>query len=259
MPVRRTDSQPASRRSPDASPGDGGEWFFSEREGGVSVSPYDSLNLADHVGDASEAVADNRARLARRAGLAPDQIAVMAAAHGNDVAEVQGPGVYPGVDALVTRVPQLGLLALAADCVPLALIDHEAGVAGSVHSGWRGVVANVAEAAVGAMTELGAEPERIEARVGPAICPKCYEVSEEVAMTVAKAVPGSRAETRIGTPAVDVQAGVLAQLEQAGVTSVTRDPRCTFENPAQFFSYRRDGLTGRQGVLVALAERGSDV
>ena len=233
-----------------------GQWTFSERPGGVSEPPYASLNLADHVGDNAQAVAENRRILAAHAGLPFDQLAIMNAAHGNDVAEATGPGVITGVDALICRTPGLGVVALAADCVPLALVDDQAGVVAAVHSGWRGVVANVAAAAVEAMIAIGADPGRIVARIGPAICPGCYEVSEEVAMAVGEVSQQARARTRSGTPAVDVQAGVLAQLLASGVTQVSRDDRCTFEDPSQFFSYRRDGVTGRQGVVVSLGATG---
>ncbi|MFN8126866.1 MAG: polyphenol oxidase family protein [Candidatus Nanopelagicales bacterium] len=230
-----------------------GRVAFTGRDGGVSTGVYASLNLGDHVGDDPVAVAANRSTAAGRAGLAGDRLAIMRAAHGCDHAVADRPGTYADVDILVTTDPDLGLLALAADCVPLALVDPEVGIAAAVHSGWRGVAADAAGAAVTAMTALGAEPRRLRVRIGAAICPRCYEVSADVRDQVAAAAPAAAAVTASGTPAVDLHAGVTEQLRRRGVTTIAADPTCTFESP-DFFSHRRDGVTGRHGVVVRLPE-----
>lgn len=226
---------------------------FSGRPGGVSTGSYSSLNLADHVGDDPDSVAANRDVLARAVGLSGSDLAVMQAAHGNSWALVSQPGTVPLVDILVTTNPELGLVALAADCVPLALVDPVAGVAAAVHSGWRGVAVDTVGTAVAAMAESGAEPGRIEASLGPAICATCYEVSSDVRDEVVAAAPAAHAVSAQGTPSVDLHAAVRQQLQRAGVVGIHADPTCTAES-AELFSYRRDGVTGRQGVVVRLPE-----
>lgn len=226
---------------------------FSGRPGGVSQGPYASLNLADHVGDDPAAVAANRDRLAATVGLGGSDLAVMQAAHGRSWALVTQPGTVPLVDILVTTQPGLGLVALAADCVPIALVDPVAGVAAAVHSGWRGVSEDAVGAAVAAMVESGAQPDQIAAHLGPAICAGCYEVSPDVRDEVAAVAPQAWATTRAGTAAVALHPAVTQQLRRAGVTSITADATCTAES-SDLFSYRRDGQTGRQGVVVRLPE-----
>lgn len=226
---------------------------FSRRPGGVSQGTYRSLNLADHVGDEAAAVAENRDRLAATVGLTGGDLAVMQAAHGRNWALVTRPGMVPLVDILVTTTPDIGLVALAADCVPIALVDPVAGVAGAVHAGWRGVSEDTAGAAVAAMVEAGAHPQDIVAHLGPAICAQCYEVSGDVRDEVAAVAPQAWATTREGTPAVALHPAVAEQLRRAGVTTITSDPACTAESE-DLFSYRRDGQTGRQGVVVRLPE-----
>lgn len=229
---------------------------FSDRTGGTSTGPFRSLNLGDHVGDDLAAVIGNRDILAGRVGLTGADIAVMRAGHGRQWAAVDEPGTVADVDILVTTRSDIGLMALAADCVPLALIDPVAGVAGAVHSGWRGIAAGTAIAAVSAMAELGARPADITAHLGAAICPRCYEVAAEVRDEVAAAAPAAAARTARGAPAVALHAAAREQLRSAGVVRIGADSTCTAES-ADHFSYRRDGVTGRQGVVVRLPEAGT--
>ena len=227
-------------------------WVFTDRRRGFSQAPFASLNLADHVSDSPRAVAANRMSLAGYAGLGPDALAVMQAAHGKQNAVVAQAGPVADVDALITTESGLGLVALAADCVPLALLDAQAGVVGAIHSGWRGVAANIVAETVGEMVEMGAIPERMLVGVGPAICPACYEVSPQVQDQVMATVPQARGVTVQGTPAIDLHAAVRAQLQACGVQDIRCDTRCTYEDEKGLFSYRRDGVTGRQGVVVWL-------
>ncbi len=220
----------------------------------MSGDAYTSLNLADHVGDDPEAVRVNRARAAAGLGVAETDLVVMRATHGRDAHLVAGPGDPESGDILLTRTPGIGVAALAADCVPFALLDPDAGVVAAVHAGWRGVAQDTAGAAVEAMVGLGARPDRIVAHLGPAVCPGCYEVSEEVRGEVSAAAPEAWAVTGRGTPAVDLHAGVRCQLARAGVTAVTADTRCCVES-ADLYSFRRDGVTGRHGILARLPER----
>jgi YfiH family protein len=157
----------------------------------------------------------------------------------------------PGVDALVTKLPDVPIGVLVADCVPVLLSDPVAHVIGAAHAGRRGLVAGVLQATVEAMTALGAEPSRIEAVVGPAICGRCYEVPAQMRDEVAAAVPGSGCETVSGTPGLDLPAGALAVLGTAGVRARSVGI-CTAEDP-RFYSYRRDGVTGRfAGALMVV-------
>ena len=218
----------------------------------MSTGAFASLNLGDHVGDDPAAVTANRATLAAFAGLPTDRLAVMKAAHGRDSAVADRPGTYEDVDILVTRDPDLAVVALAADCVPMALLDPGAGVAAAVQPGWRGVAADAAGAAVAAMVAWGTARAH-QRPPGAAICPACYEVSEDVRHDVAASRPGRVRRHRVRKARGGLPPAVRQQLRRAGVTEITADPTCTFESQA-FFSHRRDGVTGRHGVVVRLPE-----
>ncbi len=141
---------------------------------------------------------------------------------------------------------------LVADCAPVLIADPQARVAGVAHAGREGMARGVVPALVRAMTGAGADPSRMHAVLGPAICGGCYEVPAELRARIADAVPQASCVTRKGSPGIDIRSGVAAQLAAAGVLAVSRDPRCTAETPA-LFSYRRDGQTGRFAGLVWLA------
>ena len=223
---------------------------FTDRHGGVSGGPYSSLNLAQSNGESAVGVEENF-RLAGRAFAGPHPeptIVKMHQVHGADVAVVDGPThEAPRVDGLVTTTPGVMLVVRAADCVPVLLADVAAGVVGAAHAGRPGMVAGIVPAAVRTMRERGAE--RIVAWLGPHVCGSCYEVPFEMRDEVAAAVPESYSETSWGTPAVDVGAGVRAQLYAEGVEVISVD-RCTIEDE-DLFSYRRQGpASGRLAGLV---------
>ncbi|WP_443078899.1 peptidoglycan editing factor PgeF [Streptomyces sp. NBC_01497] len=233
----------------------GAHFAFTDRWGGVSAAPYEELNLGGAVGDDPTAVLANRKRAAASLGVDPARVVWMNQVHGRDVAAVSGPweadADIPSVDALVTSERGLALAVLTADCVPVLLADPVAGVAAAAHAGRPGLVAEVVPAAVAAMTERGADPARITAYTGPAVCGRCYEVPEAMRADVAAVVPEAHAETSWGTPSVDVAAGVHAQLARLGVRDLRRSPICTRES-ADHFSYRRDRTTGRLAGYVWL-------
>ncbi|MEV5547651.1 peptidoglycan editing factor PgeF [Streptomyces sp. NPDC052309] len=232
----------------------GAHFGFTDRWGGVSAVPYEELNLGGAVGDDPAAVTANRELAAKSLGLDPARVVWMNQVHGADVAVVDGPWgdrPVPRVDAIVTAERGLALAVLTADCVPVLLADPVAGIVAAAHAGRPGMVAGVVPAAVRAMTELGADPARIVARTGPAVCGRCYEVPEEMRAEVAAAEPAAYAETSWGTPAVDVSAGVHAQLERLGVCDRAQSPVCTRESK-DHFSYRRDRSTGRLAGYVWL-------
>lgn len=173
--------------------------------------------------------------------------------HGDTVLVVDEPHPDPlaqlsEADALITTAPQVGLMVRVADCVPVLLAG--AGVIGAVHAGRKGVELDVVTRAVDQMRELGAG--EIRAWVGPHVCGRCYEVPAELRDQVAAAVPATRSETSWGTPALDLAAGVEAQLAAAGV-AVAHVDRCTLEDDS-LHSYRRDGAdAGRIAGLVWIA------
>jgi YfiH family protein len=226
-------------------------WVVTDRSGGVSDGRYDSLNLGDHVGDDPGRVAANRARVAAEIGVQPTVLRFMNQVHGSRVAHVGGHGDArpPEADALVTQEPGLALAVLVADCVPVLLTAPDA--IAVAHAGRRGVVGGIVTETVAALRELRVAPASIVAEVGPAICGRCYEVPAAMQDEVCEKVPAARSTTRQGTRGLDLRAGVVAQLREAGVATIHVSPRCTAEN-ADLFSYRRDGVTGRFAGLAWL-------
>lgn len=224
---------------------------FTSRAGGVSAAPYDSFNLGTHVGDDTADVAANRARLAQVLGLPEERFVWMEQLHTNTVTLIDGPSATPveATDALVTRQKDLALCVLVADCTPVLLSDHTAGVIGAAHAGRMGARNGIAKNTVEAMVELGAEPSRIQVLLGPAAAGESYEVPEGMALDVEKHLPGSRTRTKKGTPGIDVRAGLVRQLLSLGVTHIDADPRDTITDK-DFFSHRREGVTGRQAGVI---------
>lgn len=220
------------------------------------MPPYASLNLAGYVGDDSAAVESNRRAVARALGAEEHRIALMDSVHGADVAVVTEPGTVPGVDGLVTRIPGLVIVALGADCLPLALIGADGSTVAVAHCGWRGLAADVIGSVVGALRAQGTDVAH--AVLGPAVCGTCYPVpterAAEVAARCSEAVTTAALVTcRDGQPGIDVRAGAVARLHELGVApaSIEQAGGCTVEDP-DLFSYRRDGVTGRQGMAVCL-------
>lgn len=232
---------------------------FTTRAGGVSASPYDTFNLGDHVGDDPEAVRANRARLAQVLGLDPARFVWMEQLHTNTVTVVDGPQQAPveATDALVTTTPGLALCVLTADCVPVLLSDHAAGVAAAAHAGRIGARNGIVRRTVEEMVRLGATPGNIQVLLGPAAAGKSYEVPDAMAADVDKHLPGSRTRTRAGTSGLDIRAGLVRQLMGMGVTHIDADPRDTVTDK-DLFSYRREGTTGRQAGVIWLTGEGND-
>jgi polyphenol oxidase len=225
---------------------------FTGRSGGVSSPPYDTLNLSGAVGDEPAAVARNRQRVAQACAVEESGLTWMRQVHGTRVGYA-GPGSSgQEVDAIFTNVPGLTLGVLAADCACVLLADPHARIIGAAHSGREGTAAGVVTALAAAMTGEGADPARMRALIGPAICGGCYEVSAQVQERVVAAVPEAACHTRRDRPGLDIRAGITAQLSSAGITQVTDDRRCTAETP-DLYSFRRDRRTGRFAGLIWLA------
>ena len=223
------------------------EWLFTDRHGGESTGPYASLNLGMSVGDEPDTVQRNR--LIAASYLGAERLATMHQVHGCAVADLDAPAdPAPQADGVITRTVGLPLVVQVADCVPVLLADLEGGTVAAVHAGWRGVAADVVGATIAAMRPIGA----VQAWAGPAICPGCYEVSDEVRTRVADTVPEAAATTRDGTPAIDLRGAVRAQCAAHGVVC-RMVGGCTRES-SDLFSFRRDEVTGRQAGLIVLRE-----
>jgi len=239
----------------------------------VSPPPFASLNLALHVGDAEEAVWENRRRVLHALGLAPRWLIEAEQVHGAEVAivddssfgnDVGARRVAPGVDGLVTSLPDVALALYFADCVPLFLARPTGRVVGLAHAGWRGTARGVAPAALRAMcAEFDLAPSEIAAIIGPCVGPCCYEVGEGVMQQVVASLPphadvGAMARRAVSASKwlLDLAAVNIAQLEHAGVPAGTIESigRCTCCEREVFFSARGDGpTTGRCGALAYIA------
>ncbi|MGF1430882.1 peptidoglycan editing factor PgeF [Kitasatospora sp. LaBMicrA B282] len=231
-------------------------YAVTDRHGGVSAAPYDSRNLGGATADDYQGVLRNRELTARQFGLAPDRVVWMRQVHSATVQRVAGPWGpdAPELDAVWTTEEGLALAALGADCAPVLLADPAARMVGAAHSGRVGTLTGVVPNLVAAMAAAGAEPARMTALVGPMACGRCYEVPEQMRAESAAVLPEVHATTRQGTPALDLRAGIAAQLARAGVTTVRHDDRCTIED-RDLFSHRRDAPTGRFAAYVWLTPR----
>jgi polyphenol oxidase len=231
----------------------GCRFVITDRHGGVSAAPYDSLNLGGHVGDEKGAVETNRALVAQALGVEPDHLIFSDQVHGDEVVQVDGPwpGAAPQCDGLVTTRRDLALAVLVADCVPVMLAAPHEGVIGVAHAGRAGMAAGIALRLVDAMRDLGART--ILGRVGPSVCARCYPVGEQLREEVAALRPVTRSVSWHGEPSLDVSAGVLDQL-WPHCEDVEQLPGCTVERE-DLFSYRRERRTGRFAGAVRLAEQ----
>ncbi|GAA3087301.1 YfiH family protein [Kribbella aluminosa] len=226
---------------------------FTDRFGGASKPPYGELNLGSASGPDGAGVTANFRLIASEFGVPMEQVVRVSQVHGRDVHVVR-PGdelpiqPMPRADGLVTTRSDVVLAVRAADCLPVLL--YADGVVGAAHSGRKGMYVGIVPATVGAMRDLSAG--RITAVLGPYACGKCYEVPDEMRAEVAVQVPASYSETSWGTPALDVAAGVRAQLADLDV-EVVDATACTIES-GDLYSYRREGPeSGRMAGLIKLA------
>ncbi len=226
---------------------------FSLRGGGVSGVPWDSLNLGAHVGDAPEAVAENRRRLAA-ALLLPANPLWLQQVHGARVLDMDSPGAPAAApaDAAVTRQPGKVLAILVADCMPVLFASEDGQVIGAAHAGWRGLAAGVLEATIAAMHVPAA---KLCAWLGPAIGPEHFEVGAEVRAAFVAGNPaaaaGFSANPR-GRWQCDLALLARQRLAAAGLTRISGAAHCTYADAARCYSYRRDGQTGRMAALLWL-------
>lgn len=238
------------------------------RAGGVSHAPYGladgragGLNLGTHVGDDPAAVATNRARLADRLPAMPRWLEQV---HGCAVATVDhAPGVdeaAPQADASLAVAPGKVCAVMTADCLPVLLCDRAGTVVGAAHAGWRGLCHGVIEATLARMQALAGGKSGWLAWLGPAIGPDAFEVGAEVREAFLQhAAPGEHAAVeaafRAGAPGkylADIYALARTRLARAGCTDVFGGDVCTVTDAERFYSYRRDGVTGRMASLIWL-------
>ncbi len=223
-------------------------WVVTDRHGGFSQPPYDSLNLASHVGDAPLAVAANRAVLASALDVPSDRLVFPGLVHSSDVGLVDAPlGLFPNVDVLVTSTRNIGLVTMGADCVPLLAVDPESKVALVAHIGWRGAGDGIVETILTSLVNAGATVKRTQFILGPSICGECYHVDEERRQHVLNVLPGAGRKAAQG---LDLRDGIAAEV-RAAHAAVKTIGGCTAEDPL-LFSHRRDGVTGRQAAAVVL-------
>ncbi|HET7569240.1 MAG TPA: peptidoglycan editing factor PgeF [Gammaproteobacteria bacterium] len=221
------------------------------RDGGVSVGPYSSLNLAGHVDDDPAAVAENRRRLVGALAL-PGDPAWLEQVHGTRVLELHDEPPTAPADAALTRKPGVVLAVLTADCLPVVLAASDGSAVAVVHAGWRGMAADIIEAAIEA---LAVAPDRLQAWLGPAIGPAAYEVGADVRAAFVDRDAGAAAAFMAGRPdkwQCDLYALARRRLAAAGVEAVSGGGFCTYSDRERFFSYRRDGQCGRMATLAWL-------
>lgn len=244
--------------------------FVSTRTGGFSDPPFDSLNLGFHVGDDPEHVLKNRKRLAATIGIPLDHATIGRQIHSGNVTiiseESRGKGcahhngAINATDAMVTAVPDICVMILVADCVPMLFLDPVRRVIGVAHAGWNGTLQCVAQNTVRVMEKaFGSSPQDIVVGMGPSIGPCCYEVGPEVISRIQSTFHTTKEyivnESKDGKGYFDLWKANLKQLLHAGVegNNIEMAQRCTCHNPELFFSHRHQkGDTGRFGAGIAI-------
>lgn len=228
--------------------------LMTTRHGGASAEPWATMNLGTHVGDSPISVARNRAILRE---FLPAEPCWLNQVHGTRVVEArpdQVPDFPPEADAAFATRPGAVCVVMTADCLPVLFCDDDGTVVAAAHAGWRGLAAGVLDEAVAAMT---VPPDRIMAWLGPAIGPDAFEVGDEVREAFVSADPAAAAAfVPAGEPGkwlADLFLLARQRLARIGVLRVHGGGICTWSDPLRWFSYRRDGTTGRLGALIWLA------
>lgn len=224
--------------------------LITTRAGGVSSGSYAGLNLAEHVGDDREAVLANRALL--RPAL-PSEPHWLSQVHGTQVARVGKRAAPLSADAALTREQGQVCAVLTADCLPVLFCARDGSAVGVAHAGWRGLAQGVLERTVAAFAVPGAQ---LLAYLGPAIGPRAFEVGPEVRTAFCQhAAEAAQAFTPQGEGKFLADLYLLARqrLKAEGLEQIYGGGFCTYSEPERFFSYRRDGQTGRMAALIWLA------
>ncbi len=232
---------------------------MSQRAGGVSLAPWHSLNLGGTVGDDPAAVAENRARYTAALGARPVWLQQV---HGTHVVRLQADALdtpLPPADAAWTSDPGIACAVLVADCLPVLMSLRDGRAVAAAHAGWRGLAAGVLEATVDALCAgTGAAPGDVIAWLGPCIGRRRFEVGADVLRVFGELPQAPDAARFASRPRADGSPRWLAnlpllardRLAGAGVHAVSQLPACTAEDASRFFSFRRDGVTGRHAAAV---------
>jgi YfiH family protein len=238
---------------------------FFTRDGGVSDGIYASLNGGQGSDDAPERVRENRARMATALGVAPERFITAYQIHSPDVIVAEEPWTHdtrPRADAIVTRVPGLGIGISTADCGPVLFADAEARIIGAAHAGWKGALTGVLEATIRMMEQLGADRGRMVAALGPMIRQASYEVGPEFVVRFRAADPDNERfflpSQRPDHAMFDLAGYIAARLDRTGIDRIEDLAVCTYADP-RFYSYRRathrcDPDYGRHINAIALVE-----
>jgi YfiH family protein len=228
----------------------GVEAFFTDRFGGVSEAPYDTLNLGDHVGDDVSRVSENRRRVARACGIDPQRLIVVRQVHSSEVLEVTGPVNGSQADALVSSTEALALAVLVADCVPVLVVDEASPLFGVVHAGWRGLYSGVLAAALSRFED----PASLHVFLGPCISLAAYQVGPEVARHFTS-IPMALLADQGDRSRLDLRRVAAAQLSELGIADERIEVSTqTTDGGATFFSDRGARPCGR---FALVAKRGS--
>lgn len=226
----------------------------SLRGGGVSVPPWATFNLGDHVGDDPQHVATNRDALSTFLPAAPCWLQQVHGTLAVNAENIPKPAV---ADAAFTRRTGRVCVVMTADCLPVLFCDRAGSVVAAAHAGWRGLAGGVLESTLATMAVA---PENILAWLGPAIGPLAFEVGDEVRAALVETMPAAEVAFKAagdGKWLADLYLLARLRLQRAGVTAVYGGSACTYSDPAHYFSYRRDGVTGRMATLIWLDETDS--
>jgi polyphenol oxidase len=229
---------------------------ITTRRGGISRAPYESLNLAQHVGDDPQHVMRNRQRLREACDL-PSEPFWLQQVHGCQVADSSSDQAGCEADAVLSRQPGQVCAVLTADCLPLLITDREGREVCAVHAGWRGLAAGVVESAI---SRLSSPPQALLVWLGPAIGPDAFEVGAEVREAfVSQAAEDEQAfrGNKQGRWQADIYRLARLRLQRLGVGFVGGGEYCTWSQSSHFYSYRREGVTGRMASLIWLERVGT--
>jgi len=220
------------------------------RGGGVSLPPYDSLNLGDHVGDDPAAVAENRRRL-----NLPTEPIWLRQTHSTQIVDAArcAPDQIEA-DGSYTTQPQVICTVLSADCLPILICDRTGTTVAAMHAGWRGLATGIIEQAI---ATLPASPSNLLAWLGPAIGPDAYEVGDEIRETFIAHDPTANTAFNAAQEKwrMDIYQLARQRLQALGITAIYGGNHCTFTELQYFYSYRRDGLSGRMVSLIWLEQK----
>jgi len=229
---------------------------FTDRHGGVSQAPFNTLNLAHHVNDRDENVTLNRQKLADQLAVSPEQFRFLSQVHSDFVIRA-GKTPFPVAtegDALITRTPGIILGILVADCAPVLIYDPKNRAVGAAHAGWRGCAANIVTKTLDAMRQaFGTDTSSCHAVTGPCISGEHYEIGPEVAEKFSADVLREKSS---GKFLLDIKKHIENELREIGIPEkqIQIDPSCTFADGNNWFSYRRENRTGRFGGFIGLKE-----